>query len=599
MFVKTSPPVIVVEQSPIDSQFTPQICEKEMFTRMHRPLYVAAAKYENIEFVDFLKTFGDGIDGMNEDGNTALHHAVYKSNKEVINILTKKCVDVNIENKDDTSNVSQLLWAVANHDKQMTEDLLQAGVNINELKRICEKEMFTRMHRPLYVAAAKYEDIEFVDFLKTFGDGLMDDTSNVSQLLWVVANHDKQMTEDLLEAGVNINELKRDGKTLFHHFAENGDEAAIEILLHYEADVNVYSKICEKEMFTRMHRPLYVAAAKYEDIEFVDFLKTFGDGIDGMNEHGLAAIHQAAINNFHQAVDILIDAGSNRNLRDKDGNTALHHAVYKSNKEVINILTKKCVDVNIENKDDTSNVSQLLWAVANHDKQMTEDLLEAGVNINDLKRDGKTLFHHFAETGDKTAIEILLHNKADVNVYSKNGYTALFYASNGKHLAVVKLLLQHGTKKLHEENNTTMLHWAVDNYHPNVAETLVKAGKQIDFKITALQEERFLGSRTLHLMAVKEDQKHVQLCIQLGASVNVMDDNNRTPLFYAVEGKYTETAKFLLQHGANFVSNDEWSTDEIFTCQDKPIYIAAAKYENVEFVNFLKKFEDGIDSKNQ
>ncbi|XP_070572760.1 uncharacterized protein [Ptychodera flava] len=122
------------------------ICEEERFTRTSRPLYVAAAKYENVEFVDFLNQFGDGIDGRNQLGETPLFSALKNRDIECMRLLLREngkvCKDVG-----DTSNVSQLLWVVANHDKQMTEDLLEAGVNINELKRI-EKENLVKGSPP-------------------------------------------------------------------------------------------------------------------------------------------------------------------------------------------------------------------------------------------------------------------------------------------------------------------------------------------------------------------------------------------------------------------------------------------------------------------
>ncbi|XP_070572960.1 receptor-interacting serine/threonine-protein kinase 4-like [Ptychodera flava] len=168
----------------------------------------------------------------------------------------------------------------------------------------------------------------------------------------------------------------------------------------------------------------------------------------------------------------------------KNGNTALHHAVYKSNKEVIEVLARKDVDVSMVNKHgetplfsalkrrdiacstlllrknskvscdvrDSSNLSQLLWVVTRHDEQMTGDIVECGVDINELTQDGIALLHHFANQGDEMAVGMLLKNRADVNVYSIDGGTPLLYAAKEDHGRVVHLLIENGAKFLHKHN---------------------------------------------------------------------------------------------------------------------------------------------------
>ncbi len=91
---------------------------------------------------------------------------------------------------------------------------------------------------------------------------------------------------------------------------------------------------------------------------------------------------------------------------------------------------------------------KLLWYLCNNNKkELIEDLIKAGFDIN-IKNDlGNTAliwavyYEHFE------IIKLLLENGADVNTKNKFHHSALFWAIKKKRLVIIKLLNKYGAKE--------------------------------------------------------------------------------------------------------------------------------------------------------
>ena len=83
-----------------------------------------------------------------------------------------------------------------------------------------------------------------------------------------------------------------------------------------------------------------------------------------------------------------------------------------------------------------------------------------------------------ARKGDAKAVEALLARGADVNARSAYGATALSFAADKGHLAVVRALIQHKAKLDVNDTfyNATPLTWAFMRGHSGVVKALVEAG---------------------------------------------------------------------------------------------------------------------------
>ncbi|MDP6189635.1 MAG: ankyrin repeat domain-containing protein, partial [Gammaproteobacteria bacterium] len=89
------------------------------------------------------------------------------------------------------------------------------------------------------------------------------------------------------------------------------------------------------------------------------------------------------------------------------------------------------------------------------------------------------------------------------------------------------------------------LHLAAFRGYTEVVELLVAAGADVNAKI----QERFFGGTPLTRAAYGGHKEIVELLISNGADVNAKNEDDETPLDFAIIRKRTETADLLRKHG--------------------------------------------------
>lgn len=101
----------------------------------------------------------------------------------------------------------------------------------------------------------------------------------------------------------------------------------------------------------------------------------------GVDEMGLpskrTALHQAAIKGHQSVCKLLMDAGADLNLTDKDGNTALHLAINNKHFDLARSLISHGADITIKNKSDDNILSLLTRFGENQLKQEFIQLFES------------------------------------------------------------------------------------------------------------------------------------------------------------------------------------------------------------------------------
>ena len=130
------------------------------------------------------------------------------------------------------------------------------------------------------------------------------------------------------------------------------------------------------------------------------------------NEHDFfAPIHRAASNGHLEVVQLLLEAGAEKNAAAGDGSTALHFAA----------------------QDDHAEVVQLL--------------LGAGADENAVDAGGGTALHYAAQYGYVEVARLLLETGIDKDAGEAEGLTAFMLATYFDHLEVAQLLLDAGADK--------------------------------------------------------------------------------------------------------------------------------------------------------
>ncbi|NPU92757.1 MAG: hypothetical protein HPY82_12695 [Gammaproteobacteria bacterium] len=129
------------------------------------------------------------------------------------------------------------------------------------------------------------------------------------------------VTLTLINGGIDLNAQDNRGGTALWHAASQGQARVVKALLQHGADASIADN--------GGNTPLHAAASgKQEDIVQQLIPATVqGKQLDALNQAGSSALHLAAGAGRSSHVKLLVSAGANKDLRDRNGNTPLILAV--------------------------------------------------------------------------------------------------------------------------------------------------------------------------------------------------------------------------------------------------------------------------------
>lgn len=190
---------------------------------------------------------------------------------------------------------------------------------------------------------------------------------------------------------------------------------------------------------------------------------------------------------------------------EKDGATALLVAVQYSHINVIQALLKAGANPNTETTKD--GITPLQLAIINGKIEVIKALVQAGANVNHLNaKDGFSPLAIAASCNDLQStiadrliiIDYLLNEKADINLSSSCGMTALAHAIDSDNFAMISPLLNRGARCTGIE---IML--AIKKNHERLAKEFIRYGANIH--------------RALMYAAQMQDQATMDTLVKLGA----------------------------------------------------------------------------------
>ncbi len=128
-----------------------------------------------------------------------------------------------------------------------------------------------------------------------------------------------------------------------------------------------------------------------------------------------------------QYIQNLLDVGCPIDARNNDGITALHIAAVNGNHEAIEVLVSNGADVNIAI--DGTEEAPLHWAAAMGKLKAVRSLLQRGADIQAKNIGGYTALHLATMNKCFEIVELLLSLGAEVNAVDNHGHTAWDSAS--------------------------------------------------------------------------------------------------------------------------------------------------------------------------
>jgi ankyrin repeat protein len=242
----------------------------------------------------------------------------------------------------------------------------------------------------------------------------------------------------------------------------------------------------------------------------------------------------------------LLDGGADARAKTSDGTTALHWAAHNGQLDLLKRLLKSGADAKARNDYGSSPMQE---AALRGDAAMLSALLKAGADVESANDDGETALMTVARTDKVDAAAVLIKAGAKVNaVESWRGQTALMWAASQRQPEMTKLLLQSGAdpnavSALRNWARTstaeprgqwrppgawTALQFAAREGCPGCARELAKAGAKLD---TASPE----GITALLFAVLNARFDTAKVLIEAGADVNIADKWGRAPLYSAID----------------------------------------------------------------
>jgi ankyrin repeat protein len=167
--------------------------------------------------------------------------------------------------------------------------------------------------------------------------------------------------------------------------------------------------------------------------------------------------------------------------------------------------------------------------------------------VNRKDDNGWTALHFAANRGHEAVVQLLLNKGADINAKTKTGTTALHIAAQRGSEVVVRLLIDRGADVEAKDNRGEMaLHRAARGGKEAVVRLLIDSGA--DFKA----KDEF-GGTVLHWAARAGNEVVVRLLISRGADVKAKNNSRETVLHWAAWGGYV---RMIVNSGADVNAKD-------------------------------------------
>jgi ankyrin repeat protein len=307
------------------------------------------------------------------------------------------------------------------------------------------------------------------------------------------------------------------------------------------------------------------------------------EGLEQTDHEGSTALHCAALGGHEKTVAFLLKEGAQVNSRTAYGRTSLMLACKKGHLGVVRVLLHHMGAQALQQTDDKGRTA-LHWAALWGHGEIVALLLEQGAQANGRDASGETpimlackeghlavvemLLRHVGgqalqQTDDKgrtalhwaslcghgEVVAFLLGQGAEIMSRDTLGRNPLMYGCSKGHLGVVRMLLEHmggGAVQETDHHGRTVLHWAANEGHEEVAALLIGMGAQANSRDAFSKTPLMVACEKGHMGVVRMLTQHMG-----GEGLKEKHANGRTVLHWAVEKGYHEAVRFLLVAGAD------------------------------------------------
>ena len=325
--------------------------------------------------------------------------------------------------------------------------------------------------------------------------------------------------------------------------AMKGDTAALRTLVEQKADVNAP----QIDGATALHWAVY-----RDDLDAADFLIKAGAKVDAANREGVTPLAMASLYGSAAMVERLLTAGADAKRRGMSGETMLMLAARNGNPEVIKRLVAAGADVNA--KEPLRGTTALMWAVEQRHPGAVKILLEVGAD-----RSGKTgpaglPRNYMAPRVNTAAVKDAARRYAAAAAAGRTYEQQLEYeAAQGMRISLgFRGVLNAGGQRI-EATAPSPTPAAPNASAPANAPPAPAAGgdDDTDVIVAGLVGSGGGGLTPLTFAAREGDLESAKYLIDAGADINQTTEYGWTALLTATNNRHYTLGAFLMARGAN------------------------------------------------
>lgn len=244
-------------------------------------------------------------------------------------------------------------------------------------------------------------------------------------------NGDIQLLNEILPLIKDVDTpLNPKYSTMLMAAAKNQQVEFIEQLLQYGADINYTTDYGYNAL---------VAAVKSRDIETIRFL--LENGAEVQKFQGISVMAYAVATGDMNVIALIKSFGAS--YSDTSDISPMVITVMKQNSELFNEILN--ADINLNQPDMMTGRTPLLAAVSVEDRSMVEAILDKEINIDYADVSGNTALHYVARRGGVEILELLIVSGADIDrINNITGESALIIAAKNEKCQMVDALITEG-----------------------------------------------------------------------------------------------------------------------------------------------------------
>lgn len=202
--------------------------------------------------------------------------------------------------------------------------------------------------------------------------------------------------------------------------------------------------------------------------------------------------------------------------------TPLHAAAVGGHLVIVHLLVQAGA---LMDQMDDHLCTPLMLAVEKKQVAVAQYLIKAGAHLDARGEEGMTALHLASRCGSVKMCKMILDTgRINVNIQDEGGWTPIVWASEHKHIDVIRLLLERGADpNIRDNEGNIALHWSAFSGSVDISQMYLDIGCDL----TAQNEH---GDTPLHIAARQDNYECVVLFLARGSDIETRNKENECPL---------------------------------------------------------------------